>query len=101
MRTTLAAMVLLGFALPVYAGSDPGTTPRAGSSDGAPKPDLERPAASPKPVDGKSLCTYVSPDQNAPSERGDCVADREPMPQRPVEKSPPGPLGGDATPSSR
>lgn len=91
MRTTLAALLIL--TAPAFAGGD---SPRS-----APKADLDRPAAPTKPVDGKSLCTYVSPDQNAPSERTDCVADRQPMPQRPVEKTPPGGPGNDATPSAR
>ncbi len=92
---------LLVLALAVPAGAEPTPAPRAPRSETAPKPDLDRPAPSPKPVDGKSLCTYVSADPNAPSQRGDCVADREPMPDRPVEKSPPGGPGNDATPSAR
>ena len=91
MRTTLAALLIL--TAPAFAGGD---APRS-----APKADLDRPTAPTKPVDGKALCTYVSPDQNAPSERADCVADRQPMPQRPVEKTPPGGPGNDATPSAR
>jgi hypothetical protein len=85
---TLAALILLA-ASPAVAGSD------------APKADLARPTATAKPVDGKALCAYVSPDQNAPSQRADCVAEREPAPQRPVEKTPPAGPGNDATPSSR
>ena len=101
MRTTFAAILLVVFAAPVHAGSDAPTTPRPPRSETAPKPELERPAQSPKPADGKALCTYVNADQNAPSERGDCIAEREPMPQRPTEKTPPGPPANDATPSAR
>ena len=101
MRTTLAASLVLALAVPVHAGSDPSNTARAPRSDGAPKPSLDRPATAPaKPIDGKSLCTYVNPDQNAPSDRTDCIAGREPTPQRPTEKTPPGPPGNDAMPSS-
>jgi hypothetical protein len=86
---TLAALIVLALAAPALAGSD------------APKADLARPTTTAKPVDGRALCAYVSPDQNAPSQRTDCVAEREPAPQRPVEKTPPAGPGNDAAPSSR
>jgi hypothetical protein len=100
-RKTFAAMLLIAFAVPVHAGTDATNAPRPPRAETAPKADLDRPAQSPKAVDGKALCTYVNADQNAPSERGDCIAEREPMPQRPTEKTPPGPPSNDATPSSR
>ena len=90
MRTTLA--LLLTLAAPAFAGD---------ASKAAPKADLERPAAAGKPADGKALCTYVSPDQNAPSDRAGCVANNEPMPEHPVEKTPPGAPGSDSQPSAR
>jgi hypothetical protein len=99
MRSVFLAVAL--FALPAHAGSEPPATTRPPRAESAPKPDLERPATTAKPVDGKTLCTYVSADPNAPSQRGDCVAEREPVEQRPAEKSPPGGPGNDSTPSRR
>jgi hypothetical protein len=92
MRTTLAALLTLALATPALAGDAPRSAPKA---------DLDRPAATAKPVDGKALCTYVSPDQNAPSDRTGCVATNEPMPEHPVEKTPPGGPGTDSQPSAR
>lgn len=83
--------MLLALAAPAYAGD----------SKAAPKPELQRPASEHKAPDGKAVCVYADRDQNAPSERGDCVADHDQVAQRPVEKSPPGGPGGDATPSVR
>jgi len=97
MRSILAAMAVLAFAAPVQAGSDPASPSHAPRTETAPKPDLDR--ASPKPVASPSVYTYVDADPNAPTGRTDCIADREPLPQRPTEKSPPGPPGNDATPS--
>jgi len=88
MRTLLMLLVLVA---PAYAGD----------SKSAPKPELQRPASDHKPADGKAVCVYADRDQNAPSERGDCVADHDQVAQRPVEKTPPGGPGGDATPSVR
>lgn len=99
MRTTLAAIFTLACAATGHAGPDPSTKPAR--SDTAPRPELDRKPAETKPTDGKQLCTYVSPDPNAPSERTDCIAQREPAPQRPVEKTPPAGPGNDATPSRR
>jgi hypothetical protein len=101
MRAKLAAMFLVVAAASGRAGNDPSNAPRPPRGEAAPKSDLDRPTASPKPVDGKALCTYINPDQNATSQRGDCVAERDPAPQRPVEKTPPAPPGNDAAPSSR
>lgn len=101
MRTVLAAVALLALAAPVKAGVEPPATTRPPRADSAPKADLDRPTTAPKPVDGKTLCTYVNADPNAPSQRGDCVAEREPVEQRPPDKSPPGGPGNDATPSAR
>ncbi len=103
MRTFLALAVTVAFAAPGHAGNDPTTTSRPARGESAPKPELERPAPSPdkKPAENKAVCTYVDRDQNAPSERVDCIAGRDPAPQRPVEKSPPNPPGNDATPSAR
>jgi hypothetical protein len=89
MRTVLMLLVL---AAPAYAG---------GESKPAPKPELQRPESERKPTDGKAVCVYADRDQNAPSERGDCVADHDQVAQRPAEKTPPGGPGGDATPSAR
>jgi len=100
MRTTFAAVLVLALAGSGYAGSEPPTAQRAPRSDAAPNPELGRPTTNPKPVDGKSLCTYVSPDPNAPSERVDCVAERDPAPAQPIEKTPPGAPGGGSQPSS-
>ncbi len=88
MRTVLAMVLLLG------------TAAYAGDAKAPPKPELERPASERKPADGKAVCVYTDRDQNAPSQRGDCVADHDQVAQRPVEKTPPGGQGGDATPSS-
>ena len=99
MRSVLAAVALLALSAPVHAGSEPPATTRPPRADAAPKADLDRPKTEPKPVDGKALCTYVNADQNAPSQRGDCVAEREPVEQRPPDKSPPGGPGNDSTPS--
>lgn|SRR5512143_2084356 len=100
MRTFVAA-VILALSVPAVAGTEAPTTTRPARSESAPKTDMERPSTPAKPVDGKTLCTYVNPDQNAPSERGDCVAEREPVQQRPTDKSPPAGPGNDATPSAR
>ena len=100
MRTFVAALVL-AVSLPAIAGNEPTATTRPARTESAPKSDLERPTTTSKPVDGKALCTYVNPDQNAPSERGDCVAEREPVQQRPTEKAPPVGPNNDATPSVR
>lgn len=83
--------MLLVLVAPVYAGD----------GKAAPKPELQRRevASEHKPGDGKAVCVYVDRDQNAPSQRGDCVADHDQVAQRPVEKTPPGGPGGDATPS--
>jgi hypothetical protein len=89
MRMILVAMLMVAPAA-VRAGDAPAK---------APKPELERPATDRKPVDGKQVCGLVDRDPNAPSQRGDCVTEREPIAQRPVEKSPPGGPGNDATPS--
>lgn len=92
MRTVLAVLLVLG-ATPAVAGGD---------AKAAPKPELDRPTSERKPGDGKAVCVYVDRDQNAPSQRGDCVADHDQVAQRPVEKTPPGGPGGDgATPSAR
>ena len=88
MRTVLMLLVLVA---PAYAGDN----------KRAPKPELQRPASERKPADGKAVCVYADRDQNAPSQRGDCVADHDQVAQRPVEKTPPGGPGGDATPSAR
>lgn len=93
MRSVLSSLLLAAFVTTSHAGGDP--------TERTSKPELERPAAGSKPVDGKTLCAYISPDQNAPSERQDCIADREPLPQRPTEKTPPGPPANDTVPSSR
>jgi len=89
MRTVLMLLVLVA---PAYAG---------GESKAAPKPELQRPGSDRKPADGKAVCVYADRDQNAPSERGDCVGEHDQVAQRPVEKTPPGGPGGDATPSVR
>jgi hypothetical protein len=93
MRTTLAAMLAIALATPALAGtSDPRTPPKA---------DLDRPPTAGKPGDDKAVCTYVAPDPNSPPQRTDCIAAREPVPERPVEKTPPGGPGTDAAPSVR
>ena len=88
MRTVLMLLVLVA---PVYAGD----------GKAAPKPELQRPASDHKPADGKAVCVYADRDQNAPSQRGDCIADHDQVAQAPVEKTPPGGPGSDATPSLR
>ena len=88
MRTVFAMVLVLG--TPAFAG---------GEGKAAPKPELERPATDRKPADGKAVCGYLDRDQNAPSQRVDCIADHDQVAQRPVEKTPPGGPGGDATPS--
>ncbi len=98
MRTLLAAVVLV-LAVPASAGNEP--APRPSRTETAPKPELDRAPNTTKPVDGKALCTYVNPDPNAPSERGDCVAEREPVQARPPDKSPPVAPGNDSMPSAR
>ena len=100
MRSFVAALVL-ALSVPAVAGNEPPVATRPARTESAPKTDLERPPTTAKPVDGKALCTFVNPDQNAPSERGDCVAEREPVQQRPTDKSPPAGPGNDATPSAR
>ena len=70
-----------------------------GEGKAAPKPELDRPAGDNKPGDRNALCVYVDRDQNAPSQRGDCVADHDQVAQRPVEKTPPGAPGGEPQPS--
>jgi hypothetical protein len=89
----------MAFAAPVHGGNDPSSIARAPRGESSPKPDLERPSASPSSPDGKPLCKYVTQDPNAPGERNDCIADREPVQQRPAERTPPAAPGNDATPS--
>ena len=84
--------MLLLLVAPAYAG---------GEGKAAPKPELQRPTSDHKAGDGKAVCVYADRDQNAPSQRGDCVADHDQVAERPVEKTPPGGPGGDATPSVR
>jgi hypothetical protein len=100
MRMFVAALVL-ALSVPAIAGNEPPATTRPARTESAPKTDMDRPNTTAKPVDGKALCTLVNPDQNAPSERGDCVAEREPVQQRPSEKSPPAGPNNDATASAR
>src|SRR5262249_7670259 len=69
-----SVLPLFALAVPASAGNEPPATTRPPRAESAPKPDLDRPATATKPVDGKTLCTYVSADPNAPSQRGDCVA---------------------------
>jgi len=99
----LAAALVFALSVPALAGNEPATAPapRPARTESAPKTDMDRPTTTAKPVDGKTLCTFVNPDQNAPSERGDCVAEREPVQQRPADKSPPAGPNNDATPSAR
>ena len=94
MRLALALVLAL-------AATGHADAPRAPHAEAAPKTELERKAPAGKPVDGASLCTYVNADQNAPSERRDCIAGREPEPQRPVEKTPPHGPNDDAVASRR
>jgi hypothetical protein len=85
MRTSIVACLVLALAVPALAGDAPAS---------APKPELDRPST--KPKDAPPVCGLVDRDPNAPSDRTDCIATRDPAPQRPVEKTPPAGPGNDA-----